>query len=109
MIYKWISINFTQSEVIEEPGTFTIATPEPGKWLSVVKLFLCIEGSHSFSQEFQLFFGEREMTGILDVHELKLDLDQFHEVLSGKVDEPFKIVTGSRSVQGFALISENEG
>ena len=45
----------------------------------------------------------------MDIFELKLDLDQFHEVLSGEVDEPFKIVTGARSIQVYALVSESEG
>ncbi len=110
MIYRWVKVDITLPAVAEGPGTFTIATPKEGNYLGIVKLFLILEGVHSYSQEIQLFFGDRSVTGNLEhITELKLDLDDYHEVLSGEVDEPFKIVTGFRSVQGYALLSESEG
>ncbi len=110
MIYRWVKVDITQYGEITELGTFTIATPKNGNYLGIVKLFLIIDEVHSYSPEMQLFFGDQAVMGNLThIAEVKLDLDDYHEVLSGEVDEPFKITTGYRSVQGFALLSESEG
>lgn len=85
MIYRWVKIDITQRSDITEPGTFTIASPRLGSWLGVVKLFMTIEGANSYSRDLQLFFGDEAVTGILDVSELRLDLDLYHEVLSEKL------------------------
>jgi hypothetical protein len=113
MIYEWVKIDITQSLPVTEAGTFTISTPKVGCWHSVVKMKVTIIPSdfEEHCNEFQILFGEEEKTGTMTLdfeHPFEIDLSQYHEALSGEVDEPLKIKTTCSSVQGFALISESK-
>ena len=60
--------------------------------------------------EVQILFGAEEKTGTMDLDgHFDIDLSQYHEILSGEVHEPLKIITTCSNVQGYALLSETEG
>lgn len=60
--------------------------------------------------EVQILFGAEEKTGTMDLDgHFDIDLSQYHEVLSGELDEPLKIKTTCSKEQGYALLSEAEG
>ncbi len=113
MIYRWIKIEIEQDIDISEAATFTIATPRTGCWLSVAKMMLTcyISNFGGHVSEIQLLFGDDPKTGMMNMKGIPLNIDigEYHEVLSGEVDEPLKIKTTCSSVQGYALLSENEG
>ncbi|MCK9439836.1 MAG: hypothetical protein M0Q13_00220 [Methanothrix sp.] len=113
MIYKWIKIDIEQDIDISEAGIFTIATPRAGCWLSVAKMMLTsyISNLEGHVSEIQLLFGDDEKTGLMNLEGMPLNIDigEYHEVLSGEVDEALKIKTTCSSVQGYALLSETEG
>ena len=111
MIYKWVKIDITQEDNITEAGTFTIATPMAGCWISVVKMFLSplFSNFENHEADVQILFDTDEKTGNMNLDlPLNIDLSQYHEVLSGEVNEALKIKTTCSSLQGYVLISETE-
>lgn len=62
MIYRWIKIDITQDEDITEAGTFTVAAPNTGCLISVVKMMLTSYFSNleDNPSEVQILFGNTE-------------------------------------------------